>query len=573
MATPEELQAEIARRSQTGVTQEQVQAELMRRQQQAQQPTSEPVEETGFLESALGGLESAASIVSGAIAEPVAGIVGLAAAADPFAPEGAGAARVKQVKEALTYRPRTEIGQAEQAAVAEKLKPIGEAIKSFEESVGAGALEATGSPALAALAKTLPAATAEILTLGTATPAITTARQVARVEPKFAKQSATKQKIAELIEEGSTDKTVAKFELEKSMLSGKPKVVKDKAAVESIKQGFDEGVVAAIKGSSDADKSKMLKMVDIMEKGKKNARFAMLNRSSDIAGDSLMNRFKTVTDANKKAGQQLDSVAKSLKGQKVDHSPAVNQFIDDLDSMGITLDKNNRPNFQGSDIEGLDAPIKAVNQIINRMKSVKSNDAFEMHRLKRFIDENVTYGKAGEGLKGQTQRVLKKLRSNVDSILDENFPAYDKVNTKYSETIGAIDAFQDVAGKKMNLTGVNSDKAVGTLLRRLMSNAQSRVRLLDAVNDIESTAKKYGGKFDDDLLSQIMFVDELDNVFGPVAKTSFQGQIRQAIPTGKTDAAMKAAQAVADKLRNVNEKAAFKAIKELLSKARKTGKE
>lgn len=200
MATAEELEAAITKKQQVqpGITLEQLDFAIATKQEEARalrgqeaeiQPIAQPEallspeqpeQDFSFLDLARGGLESAASIISGAVAEPIAGIVGLATAADPFAPAGAGGARVRQVREALTFQPRTEAGRQEQIAVASALQPIGEAIQRFEESVGSGALEATGSPALAALAKALPAATAEILTLGTATPAATTARQTAR---------------------------------------------------------------------------------------------------------------------------------------------------------------------------------------------------------------------------------------------------------------------------------------------------------------------------------------------------------------------------------------------------------
>ena len=386
-----------------------------------------------------------------------------------------------------------------------------------------------------------------------------------KVVKKIGSQSPTKQKIAELIQAGSDDVATAKFKLKDSIISGAPKIVKDKIASESIKQGFDEGVIAAVKGSSSADKAKMLKMVDVMERGKKNALYAVKNRPSAIAGDSLMERFKAVRDVNKSSGIELDKVAKTLKGKKVDNTAAINDFSNALDEMGVTFDKVGSPIFKGSDIEGLGGSMKAVRQIIGRLKSVKSSDAHEMHRLKRFIDENVTYGSSGEGLKGSAERVLKRLRSKVDESLDESFPKYDAVNQKYADTIDALNSFQDVAGKKMNLSAGSADDATGTLLRRLMSNAQSRVRLLDAVNNIESTAKKYGSSFDDDLLTQVLFVDELDSVFGPVAKTSFQGQIRQAIPATKVDAAIKVAEAGIKKVRGVNEEGAFKAIKDLLN--------
>ena len=466
--------------------------------------------------------------------------------------------------------------------------------------MGSGALEATGSPVLAALAKALPAATAEILTLGTAIPVVAGARQVVKRAATGAKdiikQSPTKQRIAKLIQEGVTDVETARFKLkdpgaqtaakpiklQQSLTTGAPKIVKDKTAIESIKQGFDEGVIAAIKGSTPFDKAKMLRMVGIMEKGKKNKLFAQSNRPSDIAGDSLMNRVRIVQGANKAAGKQIDSVAKSLKGQKINFIPIGERFTNKLNDMGINVTDDLKLDFKGSDIEGLAGPERAIKQIFNRMKTAKINDAFEAHRLKRFIDEQVTFGKNAEGLAGRAEKALKDLRRDIRLSLSEQFPKYARVNTVYSETIEALDAFQDAAGKKMNLTGPNADKATGTLMRRLMGNVASRINLLDSIKEIERTANKFknfksvdtSGRliegpevaaFRDDLLTQILFVDELDAVFGPVARTSFQGQIKQAvIPRTATDIAIKVGEKVIEKARGINDPAAFKTIKELL---------
>jgi len=396
----------------------------------------------------------------------------------------------------------------------------------------------------------------------------------------FAFQSPTKQRIAKLIEEGAGDISTAKvkivpaIKIDRAITIGGPRVQKDKIAIESIKQGFDEGVIAAIKGSSGPDKRAMLRMVDIMEKGKKNARFGMVNRPSDIAGDSLMKRFTIVKNANQDAGKQLDRVAKTLKGKTVNVGDPVNSFMDDLADMGITvsddLDAGLKLNFQGSDIEGLDGPMRVINQVFSRLKGVRAPDAFSAHRMKRFIDEQVTYGKNAEGLAGKAESILKKLRRNLDSELDQTFPAYDKVNTEYAETINVLDAMQDVAGRKMDLTGTSAEQAIGQLMRRLMSNAQSRVKLLDTVNDLEAMAVKHGGKFDDDLLTQVLFVDELDSVFGPAARTSFQGQISQAVEraatatVSPTAAAISAAGKGAERLRGINQEGAFRSIKSLL---------
>ena len=73
----------------------------------------------------------------------------------------------------------------------------------------------------------------------------------------------------------------------------------------------------------------------------------------------------------------------------------------------------------------------------------------------------------------------------------------------------------------------------------------------------------------------MLFVDELDRVFGATARTSFTGQIDQAIDqTAKaakggvtlTDLGLEGAKYVAGKVRNINDEAAFKAIEELLKR-------
>lgn len=573
-----------------------------------------PVEPT-IPEQIVGGLETAGALVSGAVAQPVAGLAGIVQTISPFAEPGAGTRAVKAVSEALSFDPRTTEGKTNLEAIvgSDVVQSIAGALETAETTLGEAGFDIAG-PLGGAIGATIPTAILEAMGLGLgalairgARPTIEAGKVAARPTAELAKglfefQSPTKQRLGRLIASGSTDVDVAKFELAKAanlpkkptrlqeaLDIGGPKVRVDKIATEAIKQGFDEGVIAAIKGSSAADKTRMLDMVDIMERGKKNKRFAVTNRPSDVAGNALMDRFRVIRDANKKAGKELDIVAKTLKGQPIDSTPAISQFVNDLDSMGIRLELDDlgeiKPNFSGSAIEDLSGPENVINRIVKRLSKVKTMDASELHRMKKFIDEQVTFGKTAEGLAGKTEIVLKNLRKNLDDILDASFPEYNRVNTTYSETRSALDSLQDVAGKKMNLTGTNAERAIGTLLRRLMSNAQSRVRLLDSVDQIESVARKYGegtqkliegpGLGREDLLTQILFVDELDSMFGPVARTSFQGQIEQAIKQGTRTATTRvgALESVvntvargAEKFRGINEEASFKVIKELLKR-------
>ena len=171
----------------------------------------------------------------------------------------------------------------------------------------------------------------------------------------------------------------------------------------------------------------------------------------------------------------------------------------------------------------------------------------------------------------------------IDGVLDSNFPAYNKANTQYSETINALDSLQSAAGTKLDLFGDNADKAIGTSLRRLLSNTQSRVNMIDAIDELEtvarSTEKGLGlriGKegqtaFDDDVLTQVLFADELDSMFGAGARTSFKGQISQAIESGSQaarrgviDTALDVGAAGVEKARGINEENAIKSIEKLL---------
>lgn len=547
----------------------------------------EVVEDRSALEKAGGVLDVAGTMASSIIAEPIAGLAGIAGAVLP-GEQGQGARWVESTREALTRAPASDVGEEYLQATGEALQPVVEKLSAAERLLGDKTLEVTGSPELAAIAHTLPTAALEALGVvpvvkgakaatrgaekaaeGVAKTARATSDVVTDAAEKiFTRQSPAKQKIAQRIAEGSTDSDLAKLTLSES-----GKVKADPFAAEAIKQGFDDGVIAAVKQTSPADKQAMLKMVDVMEKGKKNKRFAMANRPSDVAGETLMNRVDGIVKVNREAGKNLDRVAKSLKGELVDVSSSVAGFLDNLDEMGVKLGDDLKPNFSGSDIEGITAAERAINQIVNRMKSGKSYDAYDAHRLKKFIDENVSYGKSAEGLTGKTERVLKQLRRDIDSQLDAQFPDYNDVNTTYSDTIGVIDALQDVAGKKMDLSRASSRSATGTLLRRLMGNDKSRTRLIDAIDGIDTIAKKYGvkGVGDSDLMSQVLFADELDSVFGPVARTSLQGQVEQAVKGGAQsvrggmlDMAIDAIAKGAEKARGINEEAAFKSIRELL---------
>lgn len=573
MPTREDAIRELARR------------ELMRREQEAAPAQPEPLPEGGIVDTIW---EPIQAIGSGLVSTVAGGVGGAIAAPFVGVDEAANIVESAQRKGAEFGAPETQAGERALQTVGDLMEagidiaqyPISglaglaelvtgqgpeQAAKTVADIQGKGvgqtagdrAFDITGDPLIATIAATSPEIIGSLIPVS-----------------KLAKsRSALKTKIADQIKAGGTDKKLFNY-----MVTGSGKLKTDKVAKEAVKQGFDQGVIAAVKGATPVDKSKMAEMVNVMRKGKENALYAMKNRPSDVAGNSLLERVNLIKSTNREAGKKIDVVAKSLRGQQVDSTQAVNNFMANLDEMGVRLDKRLRPNFKGSDIEGLTGPQSAVANMVKRMSSGKRGtapDAYELHRMKKYIDENVTYGKAGEGLKGKTERVLKQLRKDLDSALDDKFPEYNAANTTYADTVGALDSLQDVAGKKMDLFGPNAEKATGTLLRRMMSNAQSRVNLVDAVDNLDSVAKKYGGKFDDDIATQMLFVDELNNRFGSVAKTSFASETAKGVKQGAElakgrtflDVAVDVGAAGAEKLRGISDENAFKTITELLERS------
>ena len=203
-----------------------------------------------------------------------------------------------------------------------------------------------------------------------------------------------------------------------------------------------------------------------------------------------------------------------------------------------------------------------------------SPDAFKAHNLKRFIDTQVSFGKASkDGLTAETERVAKSLRRNINKSLRELSPEYKKVNTKYSDTIDVMKEFSKAAGANFDPSKPSADKFLGKLTRRLLSNVQSREALSDSIYSLESVGRKYGANFGDDLKTQVAVIDEIETLLGSQAPTSLQGVTEKAINragsalTGQETAvglAVKGGAKLAEKAQGVNETNAIKAIRALL---------
>jgi len=269
---------------------------------------------------------------------------------------------------------------------------------------------------------------------------------------------------------------------------------------------------------------------------------------------------------------QLGRVAETLKKEKANISEPVNKFLSDLDEIGVKI-SDDGVSFVDSQIE-FSGPAKTlITNTLTKLKRRPEPSAFEAHQFKKFLDEDLKHGKKLEGgVSGKIESVLGDLRRGVNESINNVSTPYKQANKQFSETITALNELQDVAGRKLDFSGPNADKAAGVLLRSQTNNTKGRANLLTAISNLEDTAKKYGGSFDDDILTLSILSDELDAVFGSGARTSLRGEVGKAGVDAAIDisqmtipgALAVGAKAGAKRIRGINEMNQIKAIKKLL---------
>ena len=132
----------------------------------ADQPATSVQPEPRTLTNAMRGAgETALTMATGAVAEPLAGLYGLATT--PFQGAASGAANVESARTAMTYMPRTETGQRYLQNIGEFVAPVTSRMESANKYLGEKGYEA-GGPIGGAIGSSLLTAAAELIPGGMA---------------------------------------------------------------------------------------------------------------------------------------------------------------------------------------------------------------------------------------------------------------------------------------------------------------------------------------------------------------------------------------------------------------------
>jgi len=339
----------------------------------------------------IGGLEAAGTIVSGAVAEPAAGIAGLVTGALTQDPAAA-ADVVSGVRERLTFEPGTQAGQEALQTVGEVLQPVGEALSSAEQFLGETALEETGSPAAAAAAATIPTALMEALGIGIGGRLAKGTRRIAPSNKAINAAIRESAPDAELIKNAA--RTIYN-DLDNSGIRMKPKVFEGmvtKIKKATKKQGLDSRVTPRAAGAIDA-----------ME---------------DVIGTSpTLTEIDTLRKVAQKVANNIDPSEASLGLQMVDE---IDGFLDQVSSSALT-----KGNIPASQVAG---KYKAARNLWGRAKRSE------------VLQEAISRGQdvaagAEAGIRNEFNRLLRNKKSSKFIPADEKAIMRDVVQGDFAQNI------------------------------------------------------------------------------------------------------------------------------------------
>jgi hypothetical protein len=587
--------------------------------------------QVGFGGAMLGLGETALSMGTGALTTPFAGLAGLASM--PFVGLEKSAGIVDYIQDAGTYQPRSSGGKQ---IMGELAGPMG-AIADAQQSVGSYVTDATGSPALGTTAQIAPDILGGLFGLsafkrlkggtplksnnvptrelqdalnehGIVYSELSPAAQQAipDVAPRTmigtsGTARAVEGGIVTEIEGGGRQRGLAPYSA-----TARKNLTADALAKEAIKQQFSEGDVQMMKSSTPATQAKMLQMVRDRESIAANSANDILKRPSNIVGDAAAERLKFIAQKASIARQELNKIAETkLRGKPFDAAPIEQVFMSkmrDLDIKFEMVDGKPTFDFEGSAVQ-VDKSAKRVLKDLAELLAVKSPpDALKAHKLKRQIDNLVEYHKSPQrGMTSSGQAVLKDVRRALNESLRASEPSYARVNDTLSQALQLFDQLDDATASKITVRKTLDDsRGMGTELRKLFSNYGSRQDLDTALKAMDELAKKfastsesrelgpYGGgpmsmtapNFNDSIVDLARFANVLDDKFGTVAKTSFEGAGERAVKFGAMAAqggvTAATVSGVADKagsvlrsMRNIDDYNAYRSLEELLKRGAK----
>jgi len=309
------------------------------------------------------------------------------------------------------------------------------------------------------------------------------------------------------------------------------RVLPDKVGRDLLDMGVSDKVVSAPNAMTRADKiagKRMLKKAENIIRGVKGSETDL---PQSVIGESAMRRFETIKkaqiDASKRIGDAVNSP--EIKGRAVNIQDVVDDFTDDLGQLGAKVGDTGKLDFSQSLIQRSNTtPLKDV---YSRLRT-SYDDAADLHDFKRYISKLIDYDKKPgvvRVLDDDAEAALKAVRSKVNDKLRGMSDRYARANDEFSEAAQTLVPFAKEMGRRFDPASDRVESFVGQELRKTITNYGKSEDLIIALDNLDKTARRFGGDYADDIMTQIMFNSELERTLGSFKPGSFQGRIEGAI--------------------------------------------
>ena len=492
--------------------------DLREKQVSQQRGPTEEAEQSAVPEGSVFGdfLRTVGSVGSSVVAEPLAGLGGLATLAISGGDSAKAAEVVESAREALTYTPETAGSQAAMQAIGETLAPIAEGLETVSSASGDTIYEWTGSPDLAAAAYSLPTAALELA-------GFKGFRGVKQLKDADLRKG---QKIALLDPELKYSGSVAEVKLNK-----KGQLVEDKVGKKLVKNGIRPNDVAVITNSSPTTKFRMQNMVKTFEEGKGNDILAMSNRTTAEIGESVTRRLQVLQKNRKDLGNRLDSIVKGELGKTpVNVSNSITELNKILNDEGV-LPRIRRGElslpdewYKGTSFDTkVMAPVRKTIEDAYKLFDIKTTlgktDLASAHKLKKNLDEFINVAKLQEA--GAAPKVMRSITDMRRVINDElaQVNSYGVVNKELSEVISVMDPFNKYLKPGEKWSDAKVSAVTGEVMKTLSADSSSAVELVSNLSALEKTLKNRGINFLDDPRALVQFRQTLLDNYNIEPKT------------------------------------------------------
>ena len=366
-------------------------------------------QETTIGEDIIGGFETAATIASGAIAEPISGFMG---AYEQFKGGDPGAL-IPFMQKALTYEPRTEAGKQQVQAVGEFMQPIGEAFQGAEDYLGDAVFDATGNATLATIAHTLPTAALEALGVkglkGAKSPSISPeeiAKQKSFVSQGFEPKEFNRNKsFSDAAKKEQLNKTLASGNQEQlaAMIEADPEFFKALDDLGAKEKGLPS---AASKNRQYQETEQALKKMPGSDLSKRE--FDQVSELQKIS-DDLITEFGGTTDKSDLSMSLFNDSEKAINNLNITAESAYRN-INNLVPKTAIASTENIGRMVSSELKSSSGDISQLSSLEKRLLNMHKSGKSTYHSIDKIRKEvGNTLGKRSDKYKSEDTGALKRI--------------------------------------------------------------------------------------------------------------------------------------------------------------------